>query len=153
MDVAQKQMRFKVRPIHLVWLAVALLVLSLVYLFQRFNYLHFFTYYLLPGDRVFDANTYFIFNKTIRLVLNDAACMLIIYVLFHERKYLQLSFYVFIIELFVVLPLYFILKLSLEGPTEISSPFLSQIHRLIVNPMLMILLILGFVYQRAKSKV
>jgi len=50
-------------------------------------------------------------------------------------------------EFFILLPIYFIMKLSLEGDSEISSPLLSQLHRMIVNPLLMIILILGLVYQ------
>lgn len=141
----------KLKAVDVLFLLFAALTLGLVFLFQKFNYLHFIATHL-SVEEYFHANTYFIFNKTLRLLLNDVACMAIIYVLFKEAKYLRMSFYVLLIELLVILPLYLIFKLSLEGPTEISSPFLSQIHRLIVNPMLMILLMIGFVYQRSKSK-
>ena len=80
--------------------------------------------------------------------MNDFACLLLIYVFFEDKKYLKMGFWVFLIELLVILPIYLVLKLSLEGTSEISSPLLSQIHRLIVNPTLMILLMLGFVYQK-----
>jgi hypothetical protein len=56
------------------------------------------------------------------------------------------------VEVFLLLPAYFIVKLTLEGDSEISSPLLSQIHRLIVNPLLMFLLMVGFVYQRVRTK-
>jgi hypothetical protein len=55
---------------------------------------------------------------------------------------------VFVVELFVVLPIYFLLKLNLEGASEISSPLLSFIHRLIVNPMLMVLTGIALAYQK-----
>jgi exosortase F-associated protein len=115
-------------------------VLCAVYLFQRFNLAG------LLGN--FHPNAIFVINRTARLILNDLACLLIIFALFQEAKYLKIAFWVFLIELLVILPVYMAVKLSLEGDSEISSPLLSQVHRLIVNPMLMILLIAGFLFQR-----
>jgi exosortase F-associated protein len=89
----------------------------------------------------------FIANRTVRFMLNDVACLLLITAIFNSKKYLALSFWVFLTELFILLPIYFLLKLSLEGDSEISSPLLSQLHRMIVNPLLMIVLIMGFFYQ------
>ena len=96
-------------------------------------------------------NVVFIINKTVRLVVNDLACMLLIFAVFQRKSYLLVAFYVFIFELLILLPVYFAVKLSLEGDSEISSPLLSFVHRLIVNPMLMFVLIAGFVYQRFVS--
>ncbi len=135
-----------------VWIGGALLVLVLVFVFQRFNYAIALTSFLPEGLQITQPNTIFIINKTIRLVLNDVACMVLIYAWFKERKYLTLSFYLFLVEVFLLLPIYFIVKLSLEGDSEISSPLLSQIHRLIVNPLLMFLLMAGFIYQRVRMK-
>lgn len=129
-----------------------MLVLVLVFVFQRFNYAIALTSFLPEGLQITQPNTIFIINKTIRLVLNDVACMVLIYAWFKERKYLTLSFYLFLVEVFLLLPIYFIVKLSLEGDSEISSPLLSQIHRLIVNPLLMFLLMVGFIYQRVRMK-
>jgi len=50
----------------------------------------------------------------------------------------------FLAELFILLPVYFALKISLEGDAEISSPLLSQLHRMIVNPLLMLVLIMDY---------
>jgi exosortase F-associated protein len=125
-----------------------LLVLILVYLFQGFSYA------LLVGELVMDnpgalhPDTVFIINKTVRLILNDLACMLLILAIFQRKSYLLIALYVFLFELFILLPAYFAIKLSLEGDTEISSPLLSFVHRLIVNPMLMLVLMAGFFYQR-----
>lgn len=135
-----------------VWIGGALLVLVLVFVFQRFNYAVALTSFLPEGYQVSHPNTVFMVNKTIRLVLNDVACMVLIYAWFKERKYLTISFYLFLVEVFLLLPVYFIVKLTLEGDSEISSPLLSQIHRLIVNPLLMFLLMVGFVYQRVRTK-
>lgn len=117
---------------------IALGILAAVYIFQRYN----------PFGPNVNPNVVFIVNRTMRLIFNDFACFILVYVFFEQKKYLKLSFLVFLAELFIILPLYFVLKLTIEGPTEISSPLLSQLHRLIVNPTLMILLIAGFFYQR-----
>lgn len=130
---------------------MALSTLAAVYLFQRFNYLNFFLMLTGTQNASVHSYTFFVVNKSLRLIINDLACMLLIYAIFQQRKYLQLSLYVFLFELLVLLPAYFVLKLSLEGDSEISSPLLSQIHRMIVNPTLMILLMAGFFYQRHKS--
>ena len=126
--------------VRIIVLVVGVILLATVYIFQRINVAAF--------VGVNQPNAVFIINRTSRLAVNDFACFLIIYALFLESKYLRVAFWVFLGELILVLPLYFLAKLSLEGPTEISSPLLSQIHRLIVNPVLMILLILGFLYQK-----
>lgn len=121
-------------------LFIGMAMLVAVYTFQRINaagvlgQLH--------------PNVVFVINRTTRLILNDLACFLIILALFRGGKYLKIAFWLFLVELFVILPFYFLVKLSMEGDSEISSPLLSHVHRLIVNPMLMILLIGGFLYQQ-----
>ena len=118
-------------------------ILAAVYIFQKAS----------PAAwlGITGPNAIFAVNRTIRLVANDFACFLIILAIFRTKRYLKLAFYVFLIELLIVLPVYLAVKLTLEGDSEISSPLLSQIHRLIVNPMLMILLIAGFFYQRFRA--
>ncbi len=129
-------------------MSLSLLILLTVYLFQRVNYAGLMNGVLPEAIQIVNPNTFFIVNKAVRLILNDLACMIFIYAVFEKQMYLKASFYLFLIELFVLLPVYLILKLNLEGTSELSSPLLSQIHRLIVNPLLMFLLMLGFVYQR-----
>ena len=127
--------------------AVAVIFLFLIYVFQRINIAGF----LLAGFSP-SPNLVFIINKTIRLVVNDLCCFAIIWAIFQEKKYMRIAFYVLLVEVLIILPLYFGIKLSLEGDSEISSPLLSQIHRLIVNPTLMLLLMVGFFYQRYIGK-
>lgn len=86
------------------------------------------------------------------MAMNDGACLLIIYGLFQNRDYVRVAFYLFLAELFLFLPVYLLFKLTLEGDSELSSPLLSQIHRLIVNPVLMFLLMVGFYYQEQKQR-
>lgn len=126
--------------------AAGVLILVSVYLFQRFDYTS------LVATGTWHPNVVFIVNRTMRLIFNDVACMLLIFAIFQRRQYLVVAFYVFLFELVILLPVYFIIKLSLEGDSEISSPLLSFIHRLIVNPMLMVVLIGGFFYQKFFSR-
>jgi exosortase F-associated protein len=126
--------------------SIALLVS--VYLFQRVSFAAVMNEVLPNALQIIHPNTVFCINKAIRLILNDLACLIFIYAAFQKRVYLKASFYLLLTELLILLPAYLILKLSMEGTSELSSPFLSQIHRLIVNPLLMFLLIMGFVYQR-----
>jgi len=135
-----------------VLLGLALVALFLIYLFQRISYAALVNSILPEVLEIRNANAIFIFNRTIRLILNDSACMVIIWALFQQAKFLKAAFLVFLVELLVILPIYFIIKLSLEGDSELSSPFLSQIHRIIVNPLLMILLMIGFVYQKLNQQ-
>lgn len=82
------------------------------------------------------------------MLVNDLVCMTLIYVLFLKKEYVRLAFYVFLIELLLILPVYLYFKLTLEGDSEISSPLLSPIHRMVINPLLMIVLIAGLYYQQ-----
>jgi exosortase F-associated protein len=129
-------------------MGLALLTLVLIYLFQKVSYAEIINGVLPPNMSLNNPYGIFIFNRTLRLILNDIACMLLIWSLFQEVKYVQVAFVVFLVELLVILPVYFLIKLNLEGTSELSSPFLSQIHRIIINPLLMIILILGFFYQK-----
>ena len=131
--------------------ALAMLILLIVYLFQKINYAGIVNFILPESLTINHPYGVFIFNRTIRLIINDGACMLLIWSLFGQMKYLKAAFIILLIELFIMLPLYFIIKLNLEGASEISSPLLSQIHRIIVNPLLMLILILGFYYQKVTS--
>ncbi len=127
---------------------IALLILLLVYVFQLVSYASIINKILPENLSINHPYTVFIVNRTIRLIINDGACMLLIGSLFRDTKYLKAAWMVFLIELFFILPLYFVIKLNLEGASEISSPLLSQIHRIIVNPLLMVILIIAFYYQK-----
>lgn len=116
--------------------------LVLVFVFQRTD--------VLPSQ----ADRYFHFsvNRFLRILLNDACMLLVLHALFADKKVLRLAVAMQIVDLFLLLPLYLALKLSLEGASELSSPFLSQLHRLIVHPTLMILLIPAVYYQKIVLK-
>jgi len=128
-------------------IAGSLVALALIYIFQRVDYVNFITG-IFGGAPSINPTVAFIINKTLRLVLNDLLSFLLIFALFREKKYMRIAFFVFCFELVVLLPVYFVIKLKVEGVSEISSPLLSQVHRLIVNPLLMVMLIVAFYYQR-----
>ena len=119
--------------------ACAMMILMATYMLQQFDYS--------AWVQISSLNGKFIFNKSIRFLLNDFACLLLVTAIFNKSDYLRISFWIFLVELLFFLPLYFVLKLSLEGDSEISSPLLSQLHRMIINPLLMLILIMGFLYQ------
>lgn len=93
--------------------------------------------------------TRFLINRTIRFLLNDALALGLIYALFQERKYVIFALYVQVAGIFLFLVPYFILKIFL--PTY-NGPLISFLHRLILNPTLLMLLIPAFYYQRQIEK-
>lgn len=119
--------------------------LLLVYIYQRTNYLDFLPTFVDPV-----TNRYWVFaiNRALRLLMNDFICMFLIYAIFQNARYMQVAFFVFCAELLIILPIYLAIKFTWEGDSEISSPLLSPIHRMVVNPLLMFILIAGFFYQR-----
>jgi exosortase F-associated protein len=126
--------------------------LFLVYFFQ--HYLDFYSLLIkgeFPRELNYSANFTklepwpFVLNKLARYLLNDLFTIAIIYGLFHERKYLNFSFVVLIFGLVFLLPSYLVLYLS--KPEGFSS-LLSHLHRIVLNPVLMMLLIPSFFYQR-----
>ena len=86
----------------------------------------------------------FIINKVIRYLLNDLCGILIVYGLFQRKEFIRLSFYIMLFGLIFILPLYFFLVLNFF--TQVF-PFLNHIHRLILNPVLMLIIIPAFYYQ------
>lgn len=129
---------------RLVVVAAALAGLGLIYLFQHTDFL-----FLVTG-KAFISEYHFIFNRMIRILVNDSCMLVLIYAIFQDQKAVKLAFYIQLIDLFVLFPVYLMLKLPGEGVSELSSPFLSQFHRLIVNPTLMVLLIGGIYYQKVR---
>ena len=121
---------------------ISLTGLSLIYFFQNFNYLQFLT-----GSTEFHPNFIFSINRISRFILNDLLAILLIWAIFYERKYVLVAFIIQAFGLFIIMPIYLIIKLSLEGDSEISSPLLSFLHRLIIHPFLILLLIPAFLLQ------
>jgi exosortase F-associated protein len=92
----------------------------------------------------------FLINRTIRFLMNDAFAIGLIYALFKERKYVIFSLYVQVAGVVLFLIPYFILKVYYPG---YNGPLISFLHRLILNPTLLMLLIPAFYYQKHLVKV
>ncbi len=108
-------------------ICLSLICLALVFLFQRFDYSQIF--YDNPADR-----TQFIFNRVVRFLINDNLMLLLIYGLFYERKYIKFGLLVELFGLLFLLIPYFLLRYG----TSIDHMQISFLHRLIVNPTLML---------------
>lgn len=135
--------REKVKKIALIAFAIA--GLALVFLFQSFDVLN------VCSSCNFHPYTHFAVRKIIRVLLNDSFMLLLIHALFMDPKVTRLAWYIQLVDTLILLPIYLLIKLSYEGDAEISMPLLSQLHRLIVNPTLMVLLIPAVYYQRSRA--
>jgi exosortase F-associated protein len=132
----------------LVLMAVAIVGLAFVFLFQRFDVLD-----LVCANCSFHPYTHFAVKKILRVLLNDSFMLLFIHALFRDPAVTRLAWYVQLVDTLILLPIYLVIKLSYEGDAEISMPLLSQLHRLIVNPTLMVLLIPAVYYQRRSKRI
>jgi exosortase F-associated protein len=117
-----------------------LLGLVAVFIFQRIDLAHMVWPETAPIHR-------FLINRTIRFLLNDALAIGLIYALFVEKKYVIFSLWVQLVGFFLFLVPYFILKLYFPS---YNGPLISFLHRLILNPTLLLLLIPAFYYQRQR---
>jgi hypothetical protein len=91
----------------------------------------------------------FIFNRTIRFLLNDFFAIGLIFALFRERKYVVFALWVQLAGTICFLLPYFVLKFWF---ISYNGPMISYLHRLVLNPILILLLIPAFYYQRSFSK-
>lgn len=90
----------------------------------------------------------FIINRSIRFIINDVMAILLIYSLFYERKYVLFAVWVQIFGMVFVLIPYFFIKFNFPG---YNGPLISFLHRLVLNPTLLLLLIPAFYYQKKYS--
>ena len=128
-------------PARIVIAILSIAGLVTVFLFQQFDVA------ALIG--VYEKSSRFFVNRTIRFLLNDALALGLIYALFRERKYVVFALYVQVAGVFLFLFPYFILKIYFP---RYNGPLISFLHRLILNPTLLMLLIPAFYYQRQVEK-
>lgn len=120
---------------------ISILGLAAVFIFQQVD--------LAAAMGVKENLSRFFVNRTIRFFLNDLFTIGLIYALFSERKYVLFALYVQVAGVVLFLIPYFILKLYL--PTY-NGPLISFLHRLILNPTLLMLLIPALYLQRRNQK-
>jgi exosortase F-associated protein len=112
--------------------------LVLVYLFQKLD----------PAGAIdprLSGINKFLINRTIRFLLNDAFMIGLIYALFAEKKYVVFALWVQLAGVILFLLPYFVLKIYYPG---YNGPMISYLHRLILNPTLLLLLIPAYYYQK-----
>jgi len=90
-----------------------------------------------------------VFSKTIRYILNDSFALLVIWGLFENKKYMKFAVAIFMIGFLVLLPVYLFLVTNFYLETQ---SFLNHLHRLVLNPALIMLLIPAFYYQQSLRK-
>lgn len=96
------------------------------------------------------AITKFVITRSIRFVFNDILATLLVLALFGKRQLVMISIYVQVAGLVLVLIPYFILKVNFPA---YNGPLLSFLHRLILNPVLIYLLIFFFWFQEKQGRV
>lgn len=125
--------------------------LFLVYFFQHYlDFYHLFQFkgpqkLLYTSDFIIVDPLAFSVNKVFRYLVNDLCAMALIAAIFPNKKYVRFAFYVLLFGLLVLVPVY--ISLYLIQPVGFSS-LLGHLHRLVMNPVLMMLLIPAFFYQR-----
>lgn len=118
------------------------LALTAIFLFQRIDV----AAYLGIGDEKIER---FIFNRTLRFFLNDLFAIGLIYALFPQKKFVLFAVCVQIAGVVLILIPYFILKVNFPS---YNGPLINFLHRLILNPLLMLVLIPAFFYQTRISR-
>ncbi|KAB2914680.1 MAG: exosortase F system-associated protein [Bacteroidetes bacterium] len=131
---------------------LALIGLALFYGLQEFDFVSWqfrfnqsFGGAMEPGTEV-----NFIISRLVRFLANDLLCILLIYALFNNRRFVIFGFYVQLFGLVVLFPIYIYLTLNAASNAEYSA--LVPLYRLVMNPILMVLLIPAFYFQQKLKK-
>lgn len=94
-----------------------------------------------------EINTFlYVGSKVLRYIVNDGFALLMLWGLFGNKRYMRFAVLVFLFGFLVLLPLYLILTLHYYYS---AYAFLNHLHRLVLNPVLMMLLIPAFYYQQS----
>jgi len=140
----------KLQPKQIVFLAIGLVGWAIVYVFQEFDLTRMEMRYgqYAQGVIAEGESWRFVVNKGMRFLLNDLFSILFIYGLFDNLRYVKLALWVMGFGLFILLPTYLILAISFQ---QEGFNLLIFLHRITMNPWLMLLLIPGFLYQKANQ--
>jgi exosortase F-associated protein len=95
-----------------------------------------------------NKTTAFIVTKTIRFVVNDLLMIGVIYALFAQKRLVYFALVVQAFGIVFLLIPYFVLKLYFQTG---NGPLVSFLHRLVLNPTLMLLLIPAFWLQERQA--
>jgi exosortase F-associated protein len=108
----------------------AIMGLLMSYLFQDFNIA------MMLGIEA--INIQFVFNKISRFILNDGLLIVLIYSIFREKRFVMFALLVQAFGFVFILIPYLILKIEFHSS---NGPLVSFLHRLVLNPILLLLLI------------
>jgi len=117
--------------------------LLIVYLFQGVNYASWLG--LAEGHSPIFINNV---NKTVRFVINDVLAIMIIAGLFQHRRYVWLALTVQAVGTLLILVPYLFLKIAYPS---YNGPLISFLHRLVVNPLLLLTMIPAIWYQQRRQ--
>ena len=92
----------------------------------------------------------YVLSKILRFLANDGLAILIIYGFFGPGKYVKFAAYVLLFGLLALLPIYLVLVIFYYQETY---AFLNHLHRLVLNPVLMMLLIPAFYMQKVNAEI
>ncbi len=126
--------------LHARWVLgiVSIAGLLMIFLFQRFDWTR------LVGLTDLANIERFVVNRSVRFVINDVLGVLLVLSLFGKKKLAIIAVYVQIFGfVFVMIP-YMILKLNYPA---YNGPMINFLHRLILNPLLIYLLVFFFWFQ------
>ena len=112
--------------------------LLLVFVYQRIDFSRF-----LFGSP--SGSNAFLINRSIRFLINDGLALGLLYSLFPYRRYMKFAVAVQLLGVLLFLLPYFMIKWYYPS---YNGPMINFIHRLIINPVLLIMLIPAFYYQR-----
>jgi exosortase F-associated protein len=117
--------------------------LLLIFLFQRFDWTR------VIGLTDLTNIERFVANRSIRFVINDVLGVLLVLSLFGKKNLAIIAVYIQILGfVFVMIP-YIILKLNYPS---YNGPMINFLHRLILNPLLIYLLVFFFWNQKINKQ-
>jgi exosortase F-associated protein len=123
--------------------------LLLIFVLQRFHYGFFVMDLLGMSTQVNpEKGLALVLNKLFRFLLNDFFALLLLYAIFYERKYVLFGLMVQVFGLVVFLIPYLYLATQYDFP----RPLTSYLHRIVMNPTLLMLLIPTLLYQRSRQQ-
>lgn len=131
-------------------ISLAVIGWGLVYVFQEFDFTRMeFRFGQYAEGRIPEGEAWrFGVNKGLRFLFNDLFSLLFIYGLFQKRTYVQVALFVMGFGLFVLLPSYLILAIQFK---ESAFHMLTFLHRITMNPWLMLMLVPAFYYVGARK--
>ncbi len=144
-------MSLKLSKTQLVWIGLSVLGWGYVYVFQEFDYTRMeFRFGQYAEGRIPEGENWrFVINKSVRFLLNDLFSLLFIYGLFKKSTYVKVGLVVMSFGLLILLPLYLLLATLYR---ESAFHLLTFLHRLTMNPWLMLLLVPAFFYSETRKK-